>query len=92
MRCFDGHPMKKVSHRIKTTVRLWKLSSNAHNQGSQQTLPWEHVAPRYKIWSEYNAYTSNASDEMRYKVIKFMHIGVKLLYDHGRKSDQDAVK
>ena len=35
---------------------------------------------------------SNASDEMRYKVIKSVHIGVKLLYDHGGTSDQNATK
>ena len=35
---------------------------------------------------------SNASDEMRYKVIKSVHIGVKLLYDHGGTSDQDVTK
>ena len=29
---------------------------------------------------------------MRYKVIKSVHIGVKLLYDHGRTSDQDVTK
>ena len=29
---------------------------------------------------------------MRYKVIKSMHIGVKLLYDHGGISDQDVRK
>ena len=26
MRCFDGHPMIKVSHERETRVRLWKQS------------------------------------------------------------------
>ena len=47
---------------------------------------------RYKIWSDYNARTSNASDEMMYRTIKSMYIGVKLLYDHGGTSDQDITK
>ena len=29
---------------------------------------------------------------MRYRVIKFVHIGVKLLYNHGRASDWDVTK
>ena len=36
--------------------------------------------------------TLNMSDEMRYRVIKSMHIGVKLLYDHRGTSDRDATK
>ena len=36
--------------------------------------------------------TLNASDEMRYKVIKSVHIGVELLYDHGGTSDRNATK
>ena len=36
--------------------------------------------------------TSNASDEIRYGVIKSMHIGVKLLYDHGGIADRDVIK
>ena len=29
---------------------------------------------------------------MRYRVIKFVHIEVKLLYNHGGTSDWDAIK
>ena len=29
---------------------------------------------------------------MRYRVIKSVHIGVKLLYDQGGTSDRDAIK
>ena len=36
--------------------------------------------------------TLNASDEMRYGVIKSVHIGVKLLYDHGGTADHDVIK
>ena len=36
--------------------------------------------------------TSNASDKMRYKVIKSVHIEVELLYDHGGTSDWDATQ
>ena len=36
--------------------------------------------------------TLNVSDKMRYGVIKSMHIGVKLLYDHGGIADQDVIK
>ena len=36
--------------------------------------------------------TPNASDEMRYKVIKSVHIRVKLLYDRGGTSDRDVTK
>ena len=34
-------------------------------------------------------HTSSASDKLRYRTIKSMHIKVKLLYDHGGTSDQD---
>ena len=46
----------------------------------------------YKIRSNYNAYTPNASDKMRYRVIESMHIGVKLMYDHGRACDRAATQ
>ena len=36
--------------------------------------------------------TLNASDEMRYRVIKSMHIGLKLLYDHGGTTDRGVTK
>ena len=37
-------------------------------------------------------HTSNASDEMRYGVIKSMHIEVKLLYDHEGTANRDVTK
>ena len=36
--------------------------------------------------------TSNASDEMMYRIIKSMHIRVKLLYDNEGTNDQDITK
>ena len=36
--------------------------------------------------------TSNASDEIRYGVIKSMHIGVKFLNDHRGTTDRDVTK
>ena len=36
--------------------------------------------------------TSNASDEIRYIIIKSIHVRVKLLYDHRGRSDRDATK
>ena len=46
----------------------------------------------YKIWSNYNVCTLNASDKMRYWSIEFVHVGVKLLYDHGGTSHWDATQ
>ena len=46
----------------------------------------------YKIWSDYNARTSNASDKMRYRVIESMHIRVELLYDHEGTSDWEVTQ
>ena len=46
----------------------------------------------YKILSDYNVCTLNVSKEMSYKIVKSVHVGVKLLYDHGGTSDQDATK
>ena len=46
----------------------------------------------YKIRSNYNSRTFNASAKMRYWSIESEHIGVKLLYDHGGISDQDATQ
>ena len=37
-------------------------------------------------------HTSNAKEEMRYRNVDSMHIGVKLLYDHKRTSDRDVTK
>ena len=34
--------------------------------------------------------TSNASDKLRYRIIKSMHVGVELLYDHRRARDRGA--
>ena len=36
--------------------------------------------------------TLNASDELRYRVIKTVHIRVELLYDHGETSDWDVIE
>ena len=44
---------------------------------------------RYNIRSNYDARTSNTGDKIRYKIVKYVHIGVKLLYDHERTSDRD---
>ena len=46
----------------------------------------------YKIWSNYNAYTPNASDQLEYRVIKSVHVGVKLMYDHGRSRNRDVTQ
>ena len=54
--------------------------------------PWYVQHLRYKIQSDYNAHTSNASDKLQYRIIKFVHIGVKLLYDHETTSDWDATQ
>ena len=43
---FDAHPKMIVSHKRETRIHLWTLSLDAHRQGSQDALPWEHVAPR----------------------------------------------
>ena len=44
------------------------------------------------IRSDYHARTSNVNDKKRHKIVEFVHVGVKLVYDHGRKGDQDAVQ
>ena len=44
------------------------------------------------LWSNYNAHTSNAREEMRYRIIDLVHIGVKLLNDHEGTNDQDVTK
>ena len=36
--------------------------------------------------------TLNASDKMRYRSIESVHIGVKLMYDHGVIGDWDATQ
>ena len=46
MRCFDNHPMKKVSHKRKTRVRLWTQATDKDNRGSQETPYLECVVPR----------------------------------------------
>ena len=46
----------------------------------------------YNIRSNYQAYTPNMTDKLEYRIIKSVHIGVKLLYDHGRARGQDAIK
>ena len=50
----------------------------------------EHI--RYNIRCDNYACTSNAREEMRYWSIDSVHIGVKLLYDHGGTSDLDVTK
>ena len=44
----------------------------------------------HAYWSNYYVHTTNAREEMRYRSIKSMHIGVKLLYDHRGTSDWDV--
>ena len=36
--------------------------------------------------------TLNTRKEMRYRSVNFVHIEVKLLYDHGRACDWDATQ
>ena len=86
-RCFDGHPKIKVSYKRKTRVRLWTHSADEYIRGNQDEIPSERAH-----WSDYYTDTSNRSDETRYGIIKYMHIGVKLLYDHGRTTDWDLTK
>ena len=45
MGCFAYHPIWKVSHKSETEARLWTQSEDAHNRGSQDALPTEHVVP-----------------------------------------------
>ena len=42
------------------------------------------------IWSNYHVRTLNVSNKMRYRIIKSMHIGIELHYDHRRACDRDA--
>ena len=44
------------------------------------------------LWSNYYMRTLNAREEMRYKSINSVHIGVKLLYDHEGTSDRNVTK
>ena len=44
------------------------------------------------LQSNYNARTSNTREEIRYKNVDSVHIGVKLLYDHEGTSDWDVTK
>ena len=46
MGCFASHPIWKVSYKSETEARLWTQFGDAHNQGSQDALPVEHVVPR----------------------------------------------
>ena len=45
-----------------------------------------------KLWCDYNVRTSNGSRKERYWKIKTMHVGVKLLDQHGRTSDRDVTQ
>ena len=47
---------------------------------------------RNKLWCDNNARTSNASMKERYWRINSMHVGVKLLDQHGRTSDWDVTQ
>ena len=68
---------------------------------SLQTLKTEVVRMLYprnmkhirnKLRCDYNARTSSASRKERYWKIETMHVGVKLLDQHGRTSDQDVTQ
>ena len=50
----------------------------------------EHI--RYQLWCDNYTHTSNASVKERYWRIKFMHVGVKLLDQHGWTSDQEVTQ
>ena len=50
----------------------------------------EHIG--YNIQSDNNARTSNTSNKKRYLKIKSMHVGVKLLDQHGWTSDRDVTQ
>ena len=45
-----------------------------------------------KLRCDYNMYTLNISEKIRYGIIKSVHIGVKLLYDHEGTTNQDITK
>ena len=45
-----------------------------------------------KLRCDYNACTSNASRKERYWKIETMHVGVKLLDQHGQTSDRDVTQ
>ena len=44
IRCFDGHPMMKVSHKRETRIRFWTQSAYEDNRGNQDVIPLGHVA------------------------------------------------
>ena len=50
----------------------------------------EHIG--YNIWCDNNARTSNTSNKKSYWKIKSMHVGVKLMDQHGWTSDQDITQ
>ena len=54
--------------------------------------PWNMKHIRNKLLCDYNARTSNASRKERYWKIKTTHVGVKLLDQHDRTSDQDVTQ
>ena len=54
--------------------------------------PWNVKHIRNKLRCDYNARTLNASRKERYWKIKTMHVGVKLLNQHGRTSDRDVTQ
>ena len=52
--------------------------------------PWNIKHIHNKLQCDYNARTLNASRKERYWKIKSMHVGVKLLDQHGQTSDRDV--
>ena len=44
IRCFDSHPMMKVSRKRETRVRLWTQFAKEDIQGNQDMIPSKHVA------------------------------------------------
>ena len=77
----------KVSHRSETRVRLMLTTEVV-----SKLYPLHMLQLEYKIQSDYNMRTSNPNDKMRYRIVKSVHVGVKLLYDHRKTSDRDATQ
>ena len=43
MRCFEAHPMWKVSYKKEIEVRHWTQFLDVDKRGNQDTIPAEHV-------------------------------------------------
>ena len=54
--------------------------------------PWNMKHIHNKLRCDYNAHISNASRKERYRKIESMHVGVKLLDQHGWTSDRDVTQ